>query len=419
MKGKGQYVRQHEKTVPELENTPPAVLTRLKFWETDRIFKCPLIGMCLKLEEQKKLLKKTTFAVKKASPFAIHEALVSCADSENHLSRRVDSLMNRKFGEVESTLRDLEPSEFVERFKTAFESGDYEGHLWAAAVHPDLPDKAKRELFGEFHMSMHFNAEDRANLQRKWYLQKTETDDLRVKLETETRLRRSAQKENERLQRQISNLMSELAASAKEKERLEEEMAGKRTAECVRELDSERQELAAELERMAARVEDVRKRETTAEKENKRLSAEIDSLKEANERYKEEIREIFTDFSALNHCNSQCPAFDLCQKRVLIVGGLTKMESLYRELIESSGGVFEYHDGYMKKGVKQLESRLRRADVVICPVTCNSHAACSLVKNLAKKHRKKVHMLDNSSLNAVSQAIRCGDSHGGCAAGCQ
>ena len=260
MKGKGQYVRQYDKTVPELENTAPAVLTRLKFWETDRIFKCPLIGMCLTLEEQKKLLKKTTFAVKKASSFAIHEALVSCADSENHLSRRVDILMNRKFGEVESTLRDLEPSEFVERFKTAFESGDYEAHLWAAAVHPDLPDKAKREIFGEFHMTMHFNAEDRANVQRKWYLQKTETDDLRVKLETEIRFRRSVQKENERLQRQISDLVSELAVSAKEKERLEEEIVGKRTAECVRELDSERQQLASELERMAAEVEERKKK---------------------------------------------------------------------------------------------------------------------------------------------------------------
>jgi hypothetical protein len=81
------------------------------------------------------------------------------------------------------------------------------------------------------------------------------------------------------------------------------------------------------------------------------------------------------------------------------------MEALYRALIESSGGIFEYHDGYMKKGFKLLEGRLRRADVVVCPVNCNSHAACSAVKNLAKKHNKTVHMLDNSSLSAVSQAI--------------
>jgi precorrin-2 methylase len=59
----------------------------------------------------------------------------------------------------------------------------------------------------------------------------------------------------------------------------------------------------------------------------------------------------------------------------------------------------------MKKGARQLESRLKRADVVLCPVNCNSHNACSVVKNLAKKHQKTVHMLANSSLKAVTQAI--------------
>ena len=82
------------------------------------------------------------------------------------------------------------------------------------------------------------------------------------------------------------------------------------------------------------------------------------------------------------------------------------MEALYRRLIEDSGGIFEYHDGYMKKGAKMLENRLLRADMVLCPVNCNSHAACTMVKNLAKKHNKPLHMLANSSLSTVSQVIR-------------
>jgi hypothetical protein len=81
------------------------------------------------------------------------------------------------------------------------------------------------------------------------------------------------------------------------------------------------------------------------------------------------------------------------------------MESLYRELIEGSNGVFEYHDGYVKKGARDIESRLKRADMVLCPVNCNSHAACSIVKNLGKKHNKTVHILANSSLSTVSQVI--------------
>ena len=59
----------------------------------------------------------------------------------------------------------------------------------------------------------------------------------------------------------------------------------------------------------------------------------------------------------------------------------------------------------MKRGTRKLENCLYRADVVICPVSCNSHAACDMVKNLAKKHNKTVHMLANSSLSSVYRVL--------------
>jgi hypothetical protein len=111
------------------------------------------------------------------------------------------------------------------------------------------------------------------------------------------------------------------------------------------------------------------------------------------------------DTVVLNRCDAGCPSFNLCKKRILIVGGITRMESLYRELIEGHGGIFEYHNGYVKNGVKKLESSFKRADIVVCPVNCNSHAACIIVKNLGKKHRKTVCMLASFSLSSVARAI--------------
>lgn len=104
-------------------------------------------------------------------------------------------------------------------------------------------------------------------------------------------------------------------------------------------------------------------------------------------------------------CVSPCISCDLCQKRILMVGGITKMEDRYREVVESRGGVFEYHDGYMKNGAKSLEGIIRRADMVLCPVNCNSHTACGVVKTLGKKYKKPVFMLSGSSLSALAQAI--------------
>jgi hypothetical protein len=105
-------------------------------------------------------------------------------------------------------------------------------------------------------------------------------------------------------------------------------------------------------------------------------------------------------------CAESCPSFNLCRQRVLIVGGIERMESRYRKLVEEEGGgILEYHAGHMRGGKKQLERCLQRADVVLCPVNCNSHGACLMVKNLAKKYRKTVHMMPNFSISAVAGVI--------------
>lgn len=104
-------------------------------------------------------------------------------------------------------------------------------------------------------------------------------------------------------------------------------------------------------------------------------------------------------------CSPDCPSFDLCRKRVLIVGGLGRMEESYRRFVEGRGGIFEYHDGRLRGGVKALENSFKRADVVLCPVNCNSHGACLLVKRLGKKHRKQVRMLPGFGLATVSRAM--------------
>jgi len=64
-------------------------LTR-RFWEIEGFFKCPVIGACLDITEQKQLIKKEKISVKKMSLFEIHETLVHSSESANSLSRRID-----------------------------------------------------------------------------------------------------------------------------------------------------------------------------------------------------------------------------------------------------------------------------------------------------------------------------------------
>ena len=45
-------------------------------WETEAMFRCPVIGFCLTASEQKQIIKKTHRKIKKLSDIDIHEILV-------------------------------------------------------------------------------------------------------------------------------------------------------------------------------------------------------------------------------------------------------------------------------------------------------------------------------------------------------
>lgn len=388
------------KKLPKLGQKTPS-----RFWEIQEFFKCPVVGMCLTMAEQKRLLKKTSVSVKNASAFEIHEALVASSETENRVSRRVDRQLHRKFGkEVQALLR-LDHAAFMAHFKAADVAGDHAAALWAAAIHPDLPYKMKREIFGEIHMSMHWSGEERMKMNRKLSCHHRQLEDSRKSGREVAQQKRALEKENARLRRILSGLQDELAAAREEIARM---TAVSEVNAAMPENDEPEQihrHLENELEALYQRFNTQQRQVEALKEKNRKLSAQVKSQQALSHYFRHEAREIMAELASEAKCDESCPSFDLCEKRVLIVGGMSRMASLYRELIEASGGIFEYHDGYMRNGDRQLEGRLKRADVVLCPVSCNSHNACSAVKRLAKKHKKTVHMLSNYSLKAVSQAI--------------
>lgn len=109
-------------------------------------------------------------------------------------------------------------------------------------------------------------------------------------------------------------------------------------------------------------------------------------------------------------CNPSCSQFDLCQKRVCIVGGIERMETLYRRIVENNGGYLDYHSGSMQGGIKALEKYIRRADVIICPLNCNSHGACIKVKDMSKKLGKVLYLLPTGGISSVRRVLQ--DNYG-------
>ncbi len=111
-----------------------------------------------------------------------------------------------------------------------------------------------------------------------------------------------------------------------------------------------------------------------------------------------------TSGSACDKCSSPCPCAN-CPQRILVVGGIERMEPLYKEVIEAKGHIFEYHAGHLRKGGSKLDNCLQRADIVLCPVNCNSHSACLQVKSLCKKYKKNLQIMKNFSLSAIERTL--------------
>jgi hypothetical protein len=291
-------------------------------------------------------------------------------------------------------------------FKAALESGDCAAALWAAAINTRLSEESKRTIFGLVHMAMHWSGEESLKLKRKLAHQQNELIDMEQDLKKAVGQRRSLKKENKRLKQDRTDLEKTLRIVEREKSELEAKLEGLEEYSLMGELELENRILRDEVDVLMGRLKKRESQMASLDKRNICLASELEQQREMERIFRDEAEGMIRELTELSRCDTTCPSFNLCKKRILIVGGKTRMESLYRQLIEGNGGLFEYHDGYMKNGVKQLESSLKRADLVLCPVSCNSHAACSMVKNLAKKHNKTVHMLSNFSMSAVTQVIR-------------
>ena len=398
-----QWTLDDELLVPELPeplDQPP----RLRFWEMEPFFKCPVIGWCLDVADQREALRKEGTSNKDQSNFKAHEMLVQSLESENGLSSRVDALLNRKYKKEIEELSSLEEDEFVRRWKDSLERGDVEGMLWVAATKADLSIEAKRSIFGDVHMEMHVRAkqvsDERQRLNQEW----ERNESLAESAKELSRINRVLKRENERLRDDLSKACRFSDTLQRQKRELEEALSKADESSLVASLQKKNAELRAQQERTSEEISAYQRELRVLQNQKNKLLLKLKKQAQIRPPVSKKSESIINPLSASTP-QSPAPSLDLSRRCVLVVGGLTKMETLYRQLIEGSGGVFEYHNGRMNAGTRELVNQVRRADVVLCCIDHNSHAAALAAKKLGKKHKKPVRMLANSSLNNIFSTL--------------
>lgn len=373
-----------------------------RFWELDSSFRCPAIGMCLSEAEQISVLKKANVASKDKTPFEIHELLVQSATSENQLSFRINLLLSQKFGCEASYMHSLDEPAMLEHWRECYLKGDYLAAFWGAVTRPVLSENAKYEIFGTVHMSMYKTAEEQARHRQRMIFLENRVAAQDEKIKALGASRRQLQKDFDDLVRKAASLQSTLDAEQEKKEAIPTVVT---PPEQQAHADEENQRLRQALEEKTRRISDLEQMAAQLEKTVAQYKLRLDEQKNSQDRLRRDTEDRLGILLQKTQCSEDRSSFNLCRKRILIVGGIARMEAQYRKLIEERGGILEYHEGHTKNGQKQLENSLKRADIVLCPVNCNSHGACSLVKNLGKKHNKPVHMMPNFSLSAISQVL--------------
>jgi len=372
-------------------------------WEIQCFLKCPVVGTCLTIQEQRRILKKARHSTKGLKPYQIHGAIMDRFDSKNRISVKLDKYLKYKYREEIPLLVDLYQDQFMRSWRRFFLTDRMEAMFFVAAVRKDLSAESIQEIFGEIHMLGHANLHEAAKYGQ----------DLVFQVEVNQKLAKQVNQTKKRarkLQKEVSNLKESFRKSQSllQKFKGDQKRVGNEKGRAAV-LESENQALQNELQEIKTHSENQSEQLQLLERQKRRLEIKLFDLKATNDHLSKELTELVEKVTPVVECTkcheTDCPKTQLSDMRILMVGGITKMKSFYQRLVEKSGGIFEYHDGYMQNGQEGLEQRVRRCDLILCPVDCNSHGACSKVKKLGQKYGKPYKMLRRSSLSALSNAL--------------
>ncbi len=396
----------------------------LKLWEIETSYHCSLIGTCLTLNELKNLAHKAGVTFEKdAFDYEIHGIAVQHAAKKGPLSKRMEQRLRRKYRSFECRYAAAKTDrELLCYWEEDVLTGEVAGAYWAIMRHPCLTEKTCRHVYGQVHMLSHLSGYSRqtelasikplrrrcASLARDLEQSNRERREMR---KAETELRDLLLEKDERLRSLDGRFQAAMIRIAylekqSERQRLLEELdlsrRQRRTlADRLEHIETELQKnretaqfLAAENECLVARLlkreADLRERTEECIAAEEQLAAELSGRMERN---------------CENCLDRDCPGPELCGKRVLYVGGQTRLIRHYKTLIELSGGEFIHHDGGMEDAKKRLASLMAQADVLFCPIDCISHDACMRVKRTCKHMGKQFVPLRSSGVSSLARGL--------------
>jgi hypothetical protein len=441
-----------EQTKAIIPIKPVPAIKRLKIWELEERFHCPVVGTCLTVDEIKKLAKRAGHGVISHDDYQLHIEAVSVSCRRCEASEDMQRMLERKYAVMLYRFAKAKDEVAVfDLWKQAFEKGEVAAGMWAAMTHKHANEWLRQRVYADVHMLSHqVGAGTAADLRKLVWLEqqyallKEEHRSAQDRLQKDLRRR---DQQIEVLKQDVERAKARALESNPLKEKLESYengLAATRLAQSHHamahrfdKLTADQAALQAELDRL--RAENAQLKEDCEDLTHERdgLAAYFDKVNASQpvRTPRSDVQQIRLEGllaktssksqhqshdhhqgDDLSHqhghddggqCQGQCGA---CTSRlrgrcVLCVGGRTGLMPQYRELAERLGVRLVTHDGGKEEALSRLNALLASSDAVICPTDTVGHLAYYQVKDHCKQANKPCVLIKRSGVAGFAAAL--------------
>jgi hypothetical protein len=368
------------------------VSKKLAIWHVPSHQLCTLIGFCIDVPYIRKLRKRfptITANFEGETDYELHAFCVNACLDKNILSMHLNKYLKRSYQTIVSALRQQRTDEAVEAFWRSADLNDdrqIAGFCWAILTSQYVSPRTKEKLYGEMHMLSHSSGQLLRNEQKKMSIENVQLL-LEQPKHARALLRQQARYDNQKeitkaLKNQIVNLKQQLLVKSSKTSALSE---------------SETNELLKNYEKTIwsqhSQMVQLQTKLTLQEEQYDELKASQANNTELEIDAEDSNTEVIPSDS------------DLCGKSILYVGGFSRHKNRFKQLIESINGQFLYHDGGMQQSNQLLNTMVKKADAVFCPIDCISHNAVGRIKSLTKIACKDCIFLRSPSLTSFKKEV--------------
>jgi Uncharacterized protein conserved in bacteria (DUF2325) len=380
----------------------PALCTRRRrLWDLDAHAHCPLVGVCVPIAALRRLADKVRGGSAAADDYELHTGAVAECRQRNRMSEALQKHLDQRYQLVLRRAAKLKTTEELAAWWIEASGGhDLPGAFWAVLTHPRCTSTLEYAVLGQVHMLQHqVGMATRVELERFEALIDENAVLARELCLAQGRSMRQAAGFAERVDALESELVRQRALTVAGQTALAQQREMMATLEAAVPQLRERHALARQVTDLRAQMQDLQRQLTVAREAARRQRLRADTAQQCAPSATLIVPPAPT---AAAPAEALRP---LADRAVLCVGGRTASVSLYRLVIERTGGRFLHHDGGEEDNPAKLDATLTAADLVICQTGCVSHDAYWRVKDHCKRTGKRCVFVETPSRSALERAL--------------